>query len=53
MDIYCPTCDKDFEAAMWEGGNCPICGREYWFEDYWNEETNEEWYGIEWGDEPT
>jgi hypothetical protein len=46
IEIYCSDCEIEFERRMWESGECPKCGREYWWEDYWDGE--EEYSYIEW-----
>jgi len=40
----CPKCDTEFEETPpWDSGQCPNCGKEY----YWDEiETEEDWWPV-------
>lgn len=48
MEITCPFCDCEFEALMWEWGQCPNCGEEYYWDDYYSDELEDEIISIEW-----
>ncbi len=45
-DIHCIYCDIEFEGELYESGNCPQCGTEY----YWDEFCTEDdcWITVEW-----
>lgn len=45
MDTECPKCGFEFEVSEWYNGNCPACGKEYWWDAMWAEPEDEE-YGI-------
>ncbi len=47
-DIICPFCKREFEDAPWEGGKCPGCGEGYYWDEQYNEETEECWETVEW-----
>ena len=46
--IYCPCCKLDFEAEPWEGGNCPVCGNEFWWDECCTEDYSDCWPIVEW-----
>lgn len=52
-NIYCPTCDLDFEGEVWQSGKCPNCGREYWFDELRSEDGSEWWPIVEWEERGT
>jgi len=47
-DIICPFCETEFQDQPWEGGECPGCGEEYFWDEQYNEETNDAWETLEW-----
>lgn len=49
--ITCPSCDKEFEAELWEAGQCPTCGREYCWDEYCTADYSDCWSYVEWSDE--
>jgi hypothetical protein len=49
FNIWCPTCNKEFQGEIWESGSCPFCGRKYWFDEVYNEEYDDCFMQIDWG----
>lgn len=47
-DVTCPNCDTDFEAEVWEPGECPQCGKEYYWEEFCTEDYSDCWACVEW-----
>lgn len=48
-DYYCPRCQKDFEGKDdYEGGECPLCGNEYYIYDECTEDYSDCWASVEW-----
>ncbi len=47
-DIYCPTCELDFEGEVWDNGKCPTCGRKYYWDEMVNEDYSDCWPIVEW-----
>lgn len=44
-EVICPYCGKEFEAYLWESGECLFCGKPYIWDSYLLE-NNEEWCFI-------
>ena len=47
-DIECPHCRKEFEATEWENGECPNCGKPYWWDEIVTDEDS--WSFVLWDD---
>ena len=47
-DITCPSCNTEFEAEDWESGDCPGCGKAYWWEEMCTEDYSDCWSYVEW-----
>lgn len=49
-DIFCPTCEEYFDddKERYESGECPNCGREYYWEEVCNEDYTDCFSYIDW-----
>jgi rRNA maturation endonuclease Nob1 len=47
-DIRCPACGAEFEAECWEEGECPKCGKEYWWDEECAADYSDCWPILEW-----
>ena len=49
FDTNCPRCGCIVGIILnWEGGECPVCGNEYWQEERCTEDYSDCWSEIEW-----
>lgn len=47
-DIHCIYCDIEFEGELYESGNCPQCGTEYYWDEFCTEDYSDCWMTVEW-----
>ncbi len=48
MEITCPKCKTEFEAEIWDSGNCPSCNNEYSWDEQCTEDYSDCWITLEW-----
>lgn len=48
MKLFCEYCRVEFDAEMWECGDCPFCNRQYIWREEWTSDNKESWLYPEW-----
>ena len=46
--IECPFCKKEFDAEMWQDGNCPSCNEPYCWDEQCTEDYSDCWPIVDW-----
>lgn len=49
FELHCPRCEHTFNGKIWEGGVCPNCDNDYWFDEGYAEDYSDSWIEIYWG----
>lgn len=47
-EIECPVCETEFEVYVWDNGECPKCGNEYYWDEACTPDYSDCWATIEW-----
>lgn len=47
-DIDCPFCKFEFQGKLWDGGFCPQCGEEYYWDERCTEDYSDCWTTVWW-----